>query len=146
MIMLVCSQEMHNLGYAWRTIKDQLGEDMENHIHRMTFLKGKTGVCFDVPADKVKHIQETWKDGRRWQLTVATELPELEEKQFSNPVTKALAVVTVVTDEEASEVEGGEILEETAVEEMGSATAVVAITTTQQRGGQKRSFSQAFDY
>uniref|UniRef100_A0A672ZIJ9 RNA helicase n=1 Tax=Sphaeramia orbicularis TaxID=375764 RepID=A0A672ZIJ9_9TELE len=28
--------------------------------------------------------QETWKDGRRWQLTVATELPELEEKQFSN--------------------------------------------------------------
>uniref|UniRef100_A0A667XRJ9 RNA helicase n=1 Tax=Myripristis murdjan TaxID=586833 RepID=A0A667XRJ9_9TELE len=145
-LQLVCSQEMHNLGYAWRTIKDQLGEDMENHIHRMTFLKGKTGVCFDVPADKVKHIQETWKDGRRWQLTVATELPELEEKQFSNPVTKALAVVTVVTDEEASEVEGGEILEETAVEEMGSATAVVAITTTQQRGGQKRSFSQAFDY
>ncbi|KAJ0056146.1 hypothetical protein NL108_003430, partial [Boleophthalmus pectinirostris] len=53
----VCSQEMHNLGYAWRTIKEQLGEEIENHIHRMTFLKGKTGVCFDVPADKVKQIQ-----------------------------------------------------------------------------------------
>lgn len=43
-LQLVCSQEMHNLGYAWRTIKDQLGEDMEKDIHRMTFLKGKT-VC-----------------------------------------------------------------------------------------------------
>ncbi|XP_032416118.1 nucleolar RNA helicase 2 [Xiphophorus hellerii] len=83
-MQLQCSQEMHNLGYAWRTIKEQLGEDFENHIHRMTFLKGKTGVCFDVPADKVKEIQDNWKDCRRWQLTVATELPELEEKQFTN--------------------------------------------------------------
>ncbi|XP_041649809.1 nucleolar RNA helicase 2 [Cheilinus undulatus] len=83
-MQMVCSQEMHNLGYAWRAIKEQLGEQFENHIHRMTFLKGKTGVCFDVPADKVKEIQESWKDGRRWNLTVATELPELEEKQFSN--------------------------------------------------------------
>ncbi|KAK5621220.1 Nucleolar RNA helicase 2 [Crenichthys baileyi] len=83
-IQLLCSQELHNLGYAWRTIKEQLGEDIENHIHRMTFLKGKMGVCFDVPADKVKEIQDNWKDGRRWQLTVATELPELEEKQFAN--------------------------------------------------------------
>ncbi|KAG8001483.1 Nucleolar RNA helicase 2 [Nibea albiflora] len=83
-MQLVCSQEMHNMGYAWKTIKEQLGEQFENHIQRMTFLKGKTGVCFDVPADKVKEVQENWKDGRRWQLTVATELPELEEKQFTN--------------------------------------------------------------
>ncbi|XP_033839686.1 nucleolar RNA helicase 2 [Periophthalmus magnuspinnatus] len=79
-LQLVCSQEMHNLGYAWRMLKEQLGEEIENHIHRMTFLKGKMGVCFDIPADKVKEIQESWTDGRRWQLTVATELPELEEK------------------------------------------------------------------
>ncbi|XP_039984629.1 nucleolar RNA helicase 2 [Xiphias gladius] len=83
-MQLVCSQEMHNLGYAWKTIKEQLGEQFENQIQRMIFLKGRTGVCFDVPADKVKEIQENWKDGRRWQLTVATELPELEEKQFGN--------------------------------------------------------------
>ncbi|XP_068587280.1 nucleolar RNA helicase 2 [Cebidichthys violaceus] len=82
-VQMVCSQEMHNLGYAWRSIKEQLGEEFENQIQRMTFLKGKTGVCFDVPADKVKEVLEGWKDGRRWQLTVATELPELEEKQFS---------------------------------------------------------------
>ncbi|KAG7235998.1 hypothetical protein INR49_001396 [Caranx melampygus] len=83
-MQLVCSQEMHNMGYAWKTIKEQLGEQVENHIQRMTFLKGKTGVCFDVPVDKVKEFQENWRDGRRWQLTVATELPELEEKQFNN--------------------------------------------------------------
>ncbi|KAM4592282.1 nucleolar RNA helicase 2 [Odontesthes bonariensis] len=83
-VQMTCSQEMHNLGYAWRSIKEQLGENFENDIQRMTFLKGRTGVCFDVPADKVKEIQDNWKDGRRWQLTVATELPELEEKQFSN--------------------------------------------------------------
>ncbi|CAN9506980.1 unnamed protein product [Ophioblennius macclurei] len=82
-MQLVCSQPMHNIGYAWRGIKEQLGEEMENQIHRMTFLKGKTGVCFDVPADKVKEIQDGWKDGRRWQLSVATELPELEERQQS---------------------------------------------------------------
>ncbi|KAK9542639.1 hypothetical protein VZT92_000483 [Zoarces viviparus] len=82
-VQMVCSQEMHNLGYAWRSIKEQLGEEFETQIQRMTFLKGKTGVCFDVPADKVKEVLEGWKDGRRWQLTVATELPDLEEKQFS---------------------------------------------------------------
>ncbi|XP_056134580.1 nucleolar RNA helicase 2 [Lampris incognitus] len=83
-IQLVCSQEMHNMGYAWRTIKEQLGEEIENHIHRMTFLKGKTGVCFDVPANKVKEIKDAWNDCRRWQLTLATELPELEEKPLGN--------------------------------------------------------------
>ncbi|XP_061621973.1 nucleolar RNA helicase 2 [Phyllopteryx taeniolatus] len=83
-IQLVCSQEMHNLGYAWKNIKEQLGEDIENQIHRMTFIKGRMGVCFDVPLNKVKEIQEGWKDCRRWQLTVATELPELEEKQQSS--------------------------------------------------------------
>lgn len=41
-MQMVCSQEMHNMGYAWKTIKEQLGEQVENHIQRMTFLKGKT--------------------------------------------------------------------------------------------------------
>ncbi|CAL8353225.1 unnamed protein product [Merluccius merluccius] len=79
-MQLDCSQEMHNLGYAWKTIKEQLGEDIENHIQRLSFLKGRKGVCFDIAADKANMVQESWKDGRRWQLTVATELPELEEK------------------------------------------------------------------
>uniref|UniRef100_A0A8C9ZGW3 RNA helicase n=1 Tax=Sander lucioperca TaxID=283035 RepID=A0A8C9ZGW3_SANLU len=41
-VQMVCSQEMHNLGYAWKSIKEQLGEEFENHIQRMTFLKGRT--------------------------------------------------------------------------------------------------------
>lgn len=32
------------MGYAWKTIKEQLGDGIESVIHRMTFLKGKT-VC-----------------------------------------------------------------------------------------------------
>ncbi|XP_063738681.1 nucleolar RNA helicase 2 isoform X2 [Eleginops maclovinus] len=83
-MQMVCSQEMHNLGYAWKSIKEQLGEDFEQHVRGMTFLKGKMGVCFDIPVDKVKEMQDGWKDGRRWQLTIAVELPDLEEKPFNN--------------------------------------------------------------
>ncbi|XP_014035677.1 nucleolar RNA helicase 2 isoform X3 [Salmo salar] len=75
-----CSQELQNIGCAWRGLKEQLGEEIDNMIRGMTFLKGKMGVCFDVPADKVKQYQDAWQDGRRWQLSIATELPELEEK------------------------------------------------------------------
>ncbi|XP_050981984.1 nucleolar RNA helicase 2 [Labeo rohita] len=78
-MILNCSQEMHNIGYAWRGLKEQLGEEIDEHIKRMTFLKGKMGVCFDIPINKVKEIQDQWQDGRRWQLSVATELPELEQ-------------------------------------------------------------------
>ncbi|KAJ8364984.1 hypothetical protein SKAU_G00138150 [Synaphobranchus kaupii] len=82
-MLMNCSQEMHSISYAWKSLKEQVGEDIDNKIQRMTFLKGKTGVCFDVPAAKVKEIQEVWQDGRRWQLSVATELPELEETKRS---------------------------------------------------------------
>uniref|UniRef100_A0A8C9ZE57 RNA helicase n=1 Tax=Sander lucioperca TaxID=283035 RepID=A0A8C9ZE57_SANLU len=83
-ILMVCSQEMHNLGYAWKSIKEQLGEEFENHIQRMTFLKGRTVFLLTSFSPHLILQQDSWKDGRRWQLTVATELPELEEKQFSN--------------------------------------------------------------
>lgn len=54
-MQLVCSQEMHNMGYAWRTIKEQLGEEIENHIYRMTFIKGKT-VCNHIRCTYTKTI------------------------------------------------------------------------------------------
>ncbi|MGH0148880.1 UNVERIFIED_CONTAM: hypothetical protein FKN15_013744 [Acipenser sinensis] len=73
-----CSVEMHNIGYAWKALKEQLGEEVDQKVQRMNFLKGKTGVCFDVPADCVKEYQEKWSDSRRWQLSVAAELPERE--------------------------------------------------------------------
>uniref|UniRef100_H3D8F9 RNA helicase n=1 Tax=Tetraodon nigroviridis TaxID=99883 RepID=H3D8F9_TETNG len=121
-LQLTCSLEMHNIGYAWKTLKEQLGEQIETHIHRMTFLKGKTGVCFDVPVDKVKEIQDNWKDCRRWQLTVATELPDLEVKPSSGGGFR-----------------GGR----------GRSSGVFRNGNSgagNKRGGQKRSFSRAFNH
>ncbi|XP_015672151.2 nucleolar RNA helicase 2 [Protobothrops mucrosquamatus] len=77
-MILQCSVEMHATGYAWRGLKEQLGEDIDNKISRMCFLKGKMGVCFDIPKTELNKIKETWQDTRRWELSVATELPELE--------------------------------------------------------------------
>uniref|UniRef100_A0A452IS43 Nucleolar RNA helicase 2 n=1 Tax=Gopherus agassizii TaxID=38772 RepID=A0A452IS43_9SAUR len=78
---LQCSVEMHNMGYAWRALKEQLGDEIDNKIPRMHFLKGKMGVCFDVPTAELSRIQEQWQDSRRWQLSIATEFPELEKTQ-----------------------------------------------------------------
>ncbi|XP_032922638.1 nucleolar RNA helicase 2-like [Catharus ustulatus] len=78
-MVLKCSIEMHTMGYAWRGLKEQLGEEIDNKASAMRFLKGKMGVCFDIPVDELSNIQERWRDTRRWQLSVASELPELEE-------------------------------------------------------------------
>ncbi|XP_042360575.1 nucleolar RNA helicase 2 [Plectropomus leopardus] len=144
-VQLVCSQEMHNLGYAWRAIKDQLGEQFENHVHRMTFLKGKTGVCFDVPADKVKEVQENWKDGRRWQLTVATELPELEEKQFNNRGNRGFGGGNRGDRGGGFRGGRGRNFEGNGGRSNGFRNGGGG-GFGKNRGGHKRSFSQAFDY
>uniref|UniRef100_A0A8C2MG16 RNA helicase n=1 Tax=Cricetulus griseus TaxID=10029 RepID=A0A8C2MG16_CRIGR len=61
-MILWCSIEMHNVSYAWKELKEQLGD-----------------ICFDVCTEAVIEIQEEkWHDSRRWQLTVATEQPDLE--------------------------------------------------------------------
>ncbi|XP_064001645.1 nucleolar RNA helicase 2-like [Pogoniulus pusillus] len=78
-MVLKCSIEMHTMGYAWRGLKEQLGEEVDEKISSMRFLKGKMGVCFDIPVGELSNIQEQWSDTRRWQLSVAKELPELEE-------------------------------------------------------------------
>ena len=44
----------------------------------MVFLKGKQGVCFDIPTASVTEIQGKWHDSWYWQLSLATEQPELE--------------------------------------------------------------------
>ncbi|XP_054061167.1 nucleolar RNA helicase 2-like [Rissa tridactyla] len=78
-MVLKCSIEMRTMSYAWRGLKEQLGEEVDAKVSAMRFLKGKTGVCFDIPVDELSNIQEQWRDTRRWQLSVAKELPELEE-------------------------------------------------------------------
>lgn len=77
-MILQCSIEMPNISYAWKELKEQLGESIDAKVKGMVFLKGKLGVCFDVRTEAVTEIQEKWHDSRRWQLTVATEPPELE--------------------------------------------------------------------
>ncbi|XP_032112059.1 nucleolar RNA helicase 2 [Sapajus apella] len=77
-MILRCSIEMPNISYAWKELKEQLGEEIDSKVKGMVFLKGKLGVCFDVPTASVTEIQEKWRDSRRWQLSVATEQPELE--------------------------------------------------------------------
>ncbi|XP_012306850.1 nucleolar RNA helicase 2 [Aotus nancymaae] len=77
-MILQCSIEMPNISYAWKELKEQLGEEIDSKVKGMVFLKGKLGVCFDVPTASVTEIQEKWRDSRRWQLSVATEQPELE--------------------------------------------------------------------
>uniref|UniRef100_A0A4W6G2N5 RNA helicase n=1 Tax=Lates calcarifer TaxID=8187 RepID=A0A4W6G2N5_LATCA len=146
-MQLVCSQEMHNLGYAWRTIKEQLGEQFENHIHRMTFLKGKT-VCTH------KHLtsfssplilqQENWKDGRRWQLTAATELPELEEKQFNNRGDRGFGSGN--RGDRRGGFRGGRGRSFGGNGGRGNGFRSGGGGFGNNRGGHKRSFSQAFDY
>uniref|UniRef100_A0A8C8HXE1 RNA helicase n=1 Tax=Oncorhynchus tshawytscha TaxID=74940 RepID=A0A8C8HXE1_ONCTS len=45
-----CSQELQNIGSAWRGLKEQLGEEIDNMIRGMTFLKGKmVHLSFIVP-------------------------------------------------------------------------------------------------
>uniref|UniRef100_A0A8C5W645 RNA helicase n=1 Tax=Microcebus murinus TaxID=30608 RepID=A0A8C5W645_MICMU len=77
-MILRCSIEMPNISYAWKELKEQLGEDVDSKVKGMVFLKGKLGVCFDVPTASVTEMQEKWHDLRRSQLSVATEQPELE--------------------------------------------------------------------
>lgn len=77
-MILQCSIEMPNISYAWKELKEQLGEGIDAKVRGMVFLKGKLGVCFDVRTEAVTEIQEKWHDSRRWQLNVATEQPELE--------------------------------------------------------------------
>ncbi|XP_016331597.1 nucleolar RNA helicase 2-like isoform X2 [Sinocyclocheilus anshuiensis] len=129
-MILNCSQEMHNIGFAWRGLKEQLGEGIDEHIKRMTFLKGRTGVCFDVPASKVKEMQDRWQDGGRWQLSVATELPEMEQSMRQS-------------SERSSGGFGGRGRRSFGFRGNNGSGGRRA------RGGgaaQKRSFSQAFDY
>ncbi|XP_073541722.1 nucleolar RNA helicase 2 [Phyllobates terribilis] len=80
-VVLESSVAIHNLSYVWRSIKEQMGEDIDSKIHRMCPLKNLMGVCFDVQPETLKEMQDAWNSSRRWKLSVATELPELQESR-----------------------------------------------------------------
>ncbi|XP_053547835.1 nucleolar RNA helicase 2 [Bombina bombina] len=77
-VILRCSVAMNTVSYAWKAIKEQMGEDIDSKIHHMRCLKDSKGVCFDVKPEILQQMQDKWKDSRRWQFSVATELPELQ--------------------------------------------------------------------
>ena len=52
-VILQCSMEMSNVSYAWKELKEQLGEDIDSKVKGMVFLKGKQSVCFDIPTGSV---------------------------------------------------------------------------------------------
>lgn len=40
-MILRCSIEMPNISYAWKELKEQLGEGIDAKVRGMVFLKGK---------------------------------------------------------------------------------------------------------
>ena len=77
-MILWCSIEMPNVSYTWKELKEQLGEDIDSKVKGMVFLKGKQGVCFDIPTASVTEVREKWHDSRHWQLLPAQKQPELD--------------------------------------------------------------------
>ena len=69
---------MPTIRYAWKELKEQLAEDIDFKVKGTVFLKGKQGVCFDVPTAPATEAQEEWQDSCPWQFSEATEQPELE--------------------------------------------------------------------
>uniref|UniRef100_A0A673JB27 RNA helicase n=1 Tax=Sinocyclocheilus rhinocerous TaxID=307959 RepID=A0A673JB27_9TELE len=134
-MILNCSQEMHNIGFAWRGLKEQLGEGIDEHIKRMTFLKGRTVLAVRSRVSLAEacvsvSLQDSWQDGGRWQLSVATELPEMEQSMRQS-------------SERSSGGFGGRGRRSFGFRGNNGSGGRRA------RGGgaaQKRSFSQAFDY
>uniref|UniRef100_A0A8D0L3Q5 RNA helicase n=1 Tax=Sphenodon punctatus TaxID=8508 RepID=A0A8D0L3Q5_SPHPU len=79
-MILQTSVEMRHISYAWQGLKEQLGENIDKKVRRIRFLKGRMGVCFDIPASDLSKIQKRWQNTGSWHLSVATELPDLEER------------------------------------------------------------------
>lgn len=46
-MILRCSEEINNMSYAWRRLREVLGDDVDRKVTRMCFLKGKmVRFCF----------------------------------------------------------------------------------------------------
>ena len=69
-MILQCSIKMPNIIYAWVELKEQLDEDIDSKVKGIVFLKGKQGICFDIPTASVTEVQEKSHDSQRWQLSV----------------------------------------------------------------------------
>ncbi|XP_071987090.1 nucleolar RNA helicase 2 isoform X1 [Engystomops pustulosus] len=80
-VLLECSVSIHSPSFVWRALKEQMGEEIDSKIHRMVLLKNSTGACFDVQPETLKQMEDSFKNSKRWTLSVAKELPELVESR-----------------------------------------------------------------
>ena len=71
---------MPNISYACKELKEQLGEDIDSKVKGTVFLKGKQGVCFDIPTSSVTEVEKKWHDSQHRQLSLAMEQPEPDGK------------------------------------------------------------------
>ncbi|CAN0118779.1 unnamed protein product [Lampetra fluviatilis] len=83
-LILRSSVPLSHSSAAWRALKEELGEQRaEEMVRGMRLLKGKTGVCFDVPENKVEEMKAAWPPSKRWTLEETDERPDLEEINFT---------------------------------------------------------------
>lgn len=40
-MVLRCSEEINNMSYVWRRLREQLGGDVDRKVNRMRFIKGR---------------------------------------------------------------------------------------------------------
>uniref|UniRef100_A0A6I8NHJ4 RNA helicase n=1 Tax=Ornithorhynchus anatinus TaxID=9258 RepID=A0A6I8NHJ4_ORNAN len=88
-VALKCSEELKHTSAAQTELRAKLTADLAAQVTRMCLLKGKRGVCFDVPSAQVDQIKAEWKDSEKWKLSLPQQLPELERDyddggRFSN--------------------------------------------------------------
>merc|ERR1719397_2019716 len=77
--------ELRSTGLIWQTLKRYFDESLTNSLRNMRMCKDKKGCVFDVPIEKLKVIEDTWKGDKNATLEKVTELPELCEGVSSNP-------------------------------------------------------------
>ncbi|KAF7247205.1 Transposable element Tcb1 transposase [Varanus komodoensis] len=70
------SPDLNPVEHLWDILKRKVGERKVSNIHRLRDVVMEEWKR--MPVATCKALQ-TWQDTRRWQLSVATELPELEE-------------------------------------------------------------------
>ncbi|XP_074152672.1 ATP-dependent RNA helicase DDX50-like [Sminthopsis crassicaudata] len=71
-------EELQDISTARKELSRKLSNDTMSRIVRMCLLKGKMGVCFDIPTSESELMQAEWNDSD-WILSVPDSLPELEE-------------------------------------------------------------------
>ncbi|KFP57485.1 Nucleolar RNA helicase 2, partial [Cariama cristata] len=52
-MILHCSEEINNMSYAWRRLRELLGDDVDRKVNRMCFLKGRMVSFFCVSVNEI---------------------------------------------------------------------------------------------